>query len=143
ATSAAALADLTPFDLEPAITQLLAGGTIAARGTDRVAPPPTVETLPLLALAATPIAAPATPPPAPKTAGRLRIYEPGPPTPAPVEDDGLGLGLRGLVVAEESLASGLRALAGRPSGVQPSAVDRWLAEDTDARQLSSEQRAAV
>src|SRR4051794_807869 len=72
ATAAAALADLTPVDLERAITQPLAGGPIAARGTARVAPQPQVETLPLLALAATPTAPPSSPPPTPKTAGRLR-----------------------------------------------------------------------
>ena len=57
--------------------------------------------------------------------------------------DAAGLGLLGLVRAEEGLAFGLGLLIGQPSGLAPSAVDAWLARDATARALSDEQRAAV
>lgn len=137
ADAAARLASVEPAVIEPSVAQLLANGVLAARGAAEPAPSAPTETLPLLLLAAN-HALPAAP--VPSQDGRLRIYEPA--APAPV-DDGPGLGLRGIVRAEESLASRLRALAGRPSELPPSAVDRWLASDDDARTLSDEQRAAV
>jgi exodeoxyribonuclease V alpha subunit len=137
AEAAARLADTEVVAIEPAIAQLLASGVIAARGGDEAPQPAPAETLPLLALAQS---VPAPEVPAPSRVGGLRIYEP---PPAASADDGPGLGLRGLVRAEESLAARLRALAGRPGPLSPAIVDRWLAGDADARGLSDEQRAAV
>jgi exodeoxyribonuclease V alpha subunit len=65
------------------------------------------------------------------------------PTPAATEsDDGLGIGLAGLVRAEEDLAARLLGLARRP-GLPAKRVERWLAADAESRGLSDEQRQAV
>ena len=120
---------------------------LATAGADDDARPAPAETLPLLALAEARAQAPAAPvppaAPAPTTVGRLRIYEPPASDPAPPAEAGLGIGLRGLVRAEELLAARLRALADRPVRLSRGAVEAWLAADGDARGLSDEQRAAV
>ena len=77
----------------------------------------------------------------PSTPGRrLTLHEPAPV--AADEDDGPGLGLDGLVRAEEDLARRLLELAARP-GLDAGAVDAWLAGDSESRALSDEQRYAV
>jgi exodeoxyribonuclease V alpha subunit len=117
---AAGLADVEAELVAGPIDQLLANGTLAS-GT----------TAPRPASLAAPSAA---------TEGRLRLYAP---TPALAEESGLGLGLAGLVRAEESLAAAVRTLVARRVGTRPEAVDAWLAADPEARRLSDEQRAAV
>ena len=82
------------------------------------------------------------PPPiaSPTLPRRLTVHEPAP---AVVdEDDGPGLGLDGLVRAEEDMARRLLELAARP-GLGAGAVDAWLADDSESRALSEEQRHAV
>ena len=79
------------------------------------------------------------------TNGRVRVYAPAPdlPTSATAIDDGLGIGVSGLVRAEEILARGIRVLARQLARADPSVVDAWLAADGDARSLSDDQRDAV
>jgi exodeoxyribonuclease V alpha subunit len=91
--------------------------------------------------------------------GRVRVYGPadlvatppslpssgqaGQATPAPPAADArLGIGLAGLVRAEEDLASRLLGLSRRP-GLPARRVDRWLTADRESRGLSGEQRQAV
>lgn len=114
---------LTAVDAElagGAITQLLASGVIAAGSSPQ--PPP----LPVLA-------------PAPHTSGKLRIYEPAAASPATE----IGIGLKGLVRAEESMARDLLTLATAPARISLMSVDRWLASADSAAGLSADQRAAV
>jgi len=136
--AAAALADVDEGLMDPPLVQLLASGVLAI-GSTAVEPAPSAESLPLFA--AVPGAAAAPPPSA--TAGGLRIYDPTPHSGTGLRDDGPGIGLRGLVRAEESLATRLRELAARPSGLGAAVVARWLAADADARALAVEQREAV
>jgi len=77
------------------------------------------------------------------TDGRVRLYAPALPVPAALTDEELGLGLSGLVRAEETLARGMRALSRRPGRLDPRQVDARLATDTDTENLSEEQRHAV
>jgi exodeoxyribonuclease V alpha subunit len=134
ADATASLAEVAPELAEGGIAQLLAGGTIAVRSeprteTEAVAPAPQ------------------------QSVGRVRIYEPPAPTspapvtseatePAPGPDDGLGIGLAGLVRAEEDLTARLLGLARRP-GLPARRVSSWLAGDQESRSLSDEQREAV
>ena len=79
--------------------------------------------------------------------GRVRIYTPADLSPRPrprrpLTSAGLGIGLAGLVRAEEDLASRLLGLARRP-GLPARRVERWLAADAESRGLSEEQRQAV
>ena len=71
---------------------------------------------------------------------RMTVHEPVPAVAD--EDDGPGLGLVALVRAEEDLARRLLELAARP-GLDAGAVDAWLANDSESRALSDEQRHAV
>jgi exodeoxyribonuclease V alpha subunit len=146
AEAAADAAEVAPDLVESGVEQLLAGGTIAMRS-----PPPSRQVTgnreqgtEAGGLDQAPL-----PPPAPEhRAGRVRIYTPAAPTPPPPstempsEDDGLGIGLAGLVRAEEDLASRLLALA-RRSGVPAARATAWLADDAESRSLSEEQRTAV
>jgi len=140
--AAAALATVDAALLAPTLAQLLADGTLAAGAGDGgllpAVPPAPTPPAPLFAPVPTPVAAPT-----PVTAGGLLLYEPAPPPTATDAGDGPGIGLRGLVRGEAALATRLRALAARPSGLGPATVGRWLAADGDARALSDEQRAAV
>jgi exodeoxyribonuclease V alpha subunit len=118
---AAALASVAPDDVAGPVEQLLANGTIAATTAAR----PTSQAAPLAAAASD---------------GRLRLYAP----PAAAQDEGgAGLGLAGLVRAEESLAAGVRTLVARRADADAGKVDAWLAADPEARRLSDEQRQAV
>ncbi len=137
AAAAAALADVDEVLMDPPLVQLLASGVLAV-GSIAVAPAPSAESLPLFAA----VPGATTPPPS-VTTGGLRIYNPTPHSDARLRDDGPGIGLRGLVRAEEALAMRLRELAARPSGLGAAVVTRWLAADADARALAVEQRAAV
>ena len=145
AASAAGLADVEPGVLQPAITQLEASGTIAASGADPAGVAPVAaEHGPLFNAPPTP----AVPLPAAvaRPTGRVRIYEPVPTSSAlaGVEDGvDLGLGLRALVRAEETLAGQARRLAKRPVSLEPATVDAWLARAADNHTLSAEQRAAI
>ncbi len=134
AAAAAALAGVEEGLVGPALAQLLGGGVLAT-GAD-LAPSP--RTAPLFA----PPGALAPPPDSAATGG-LRIYEPPVAAAPDPGDDGAGIGLRGLVRAEQALAARLRDLATRPSGLGAAAVARWLADDADARALSAEQHEAV
>lgn len=136
--AAAALAEVEAGVVAPALTQLLAGGVLATDDTGGE-PAPTPARAPLFA----PPPGPPVPPTPATAAGGLRIYEPPAPTALAADADGAGIGLRGLVRAEEALAARLRDLATRPSGLGAAAVARWLAADADAGALSDEQRAAV
>lgn len=132
---AATLAGVTPDLMAAAITQLTANGTI---GVTAVTPAAT-DHGPLFA-------APSPPAPVPTSRGRLRVYEPATPVDPPGQattSPAIGVGLLGLVRAEEGLATGLRMLVGQPSVLAPSVVDRWLARDQAAQRLSAEQQAAV
>lgn len=142
--AAARLAEVPPELVESAIAQLLAGGSIAVRSGR-------AEGAAGRGMSAASAIVP--PPPAPEQrVGRLRIYTPPTPPAAPVPgledagrpdpDAGLGIGLAGLVRAEEDLASRLLGLARRP-GLPARRVERWLAGDAEARALSDEQRQAV
>ena len=160
--AAATVADVPPELAEGGVTQLTAGGTIAARSALTGAPlPPTpspahgsggdeTPTQPI-----TPTMGPSIPM-APSEGegreggsvrGRIRIYSPADlataPAPEPPPDDGhLGIGLAGLVRAEEDLARRLLGLSRRP-GLPARRVERWLAADVESRALSDEQRQAV
>ena len=134
AEAAATLAGVGAELIGPAISQLAAAGTIATASAGAT-PSTDTEHGPLFA-AQPPAVAPS------KTGGRLRVYEPLlTPTPAPAT--GPGFGLRGLVLAEETLARGILRLAQRPARTDSRAVERWLAGDPHSQQLSEEQRAAV
>ena len=131
---AAELAGVEPALIDAAIAQLLASGVIAVEdqrpssmvhGRSSVLDPPQDVR------------------PTPAAKGRLRIYEPVRAEAAPARHPDLGLGLSGLVRAEETLAESFRAFGGRPSRESPAAVDGWLAGDAGAQALSEEQRAAV
>ncbi|HEV8632878.1 MAG TPA: AAA family ATPase, partial [Chloroflexota bacterium] len=121
--TAASLADVDPELVAGPVEQLLANGTLASTASVAT-PPPTVTTAETAAT----------------DHGRLRVYAPPPTTP---DDRGLGLGLTGLVRAEETLAAGVRTLVARRPRADPRAVDAWLDADPAARQLTDEQRAAV
>lgn len=172
AAQAAAIADLEAELFGPAIAQLQAAATLAATVTAAAAPPaavtadgggPPAETglAPAVGHAQPPagnaavadgplFAVPAPMPyvgPGARASGRVRIYEPPPPVePASAGADGAahpGFGLRGLVLAEETLARGVARLTTRPSRLATSAVEAWLGREPSSQQLSDEQRAAV
>jgi len=146
--AAASVAEVAPELAEGGVLQLLAGGAIASRRTAAgpVRRPAAGEAMPT----STPVPAPA------RQMGRVRIYTPPPPplstAPAsppsgepaapPAVEDRLGIGLSGLVRAEEDLAGRLLGLAKRP-GLPARRVGRWLAQDAESRVLSDEQRRAV
>ena len=148
ATDAASLTGLEPLALQPAIVQLQANGTIASTGAEpaRGVPAP-AEHGPLFNTLAT--LETAAPPSPGHAVGRLRIYEPASSTPATTTNDripdadDLGLGLRALVRAEETLATHVRRLVTRRVRLDPSAVKAWLAQDEGGQTLSDEQREAV
>ena len=129
-TEAAALAEVDVQLVEPTLIQLQSSGLLSRTTRQRPAQP-------------------AIGSPAPVTiSGRVRIYAPAaePPSAPATEtpfDDGLGIGLSGLVRAEESLARGMRELVTRPARADASRVDTWLAADADAQTLSEQQREAV
>jgi exodeoxyribonuclease V alpha subunit len=123
---AAALAEVDAQLIEPSLMQLQSSGLLTRTTQQEL----TQEA------AAGPLAPVAS-------RGRVRVYAPDPPVTGARLDDGLGLGLSGLVRAEESLARGIRWLATRRSRVDPRLVDAWLAADTDTQDLSEEQRGAV
>ena len=129
-TEAAALAEVDVQLVEPTLLQLQSSGLLSRTTRQRPAQP-------------------AIGSPAPVTiSGRVRIYAPAaePPIAPATEtpfDDGLGIGLSGLVRAEESLARGMRELVARPARADASRVDTWLAADADAQTLSEQQREAV
>ncbi|MDB5058529.1 MAG: recombinase [Chloroflexi bacterium] len=72
--------------------------------------------------------------------GRLRIYEPAPQAVAQAET--VGLGLTGLVTAEEDLAARIKSLITR-RGLPERQVEHALAAEPKAVSLSDEQRTAV
>jgi exodeoxyribonuclease V alpha subunit len=154
---ASTIADVPPELAESGVAQLLAGGTIAVRSAPRSPYPPTASILPTMGpripTASQGGGGDGSLPPSPthggggEVRGRVRIYGPADlsatPTPAPPADDArLGIGLAGLVRAEEDLASRLLGLSRRP-GLPARRVDRWLSVDREARGLSDEQRQAV
>ncbi|MGE3910056.1 MAG: AAA family ATPase, partial [Chloroflexota bacterium] len=130
------LAEVAPELAESGVTQLLAGGSIAVRRTP-AGPEHRAN-----------IQAPALDAPIPaRQAGRVRLYEPPASASTSVtdqleEDARLGIGLSGLVRAEEDLARWLLGLARRP-GLPAARVERWLTADAESRALSDEQRRAV
>ena len=152
--STAGLAEIPPELARGGLTQLLASGAVAVR--TEVPSPDAVGEVSTTALqgrgeALSPggslgegEAASSSAPRRP----RIQIYEP----PAaivpsrPVDDSttdaDLGVGLAGLVRAEEHLARRVLWLARRP-GLPPARIERWLAGDREAGKLSDEQRAAV
>jgi exodeoxyribonuclease V alpha subunit len=141
ADGAARLAEVAAELAESAIAQLLAGGAIAVRSAPPAGAPGRQTPAP-------PGALPVAPEPEQRV-GRVRIYTP--PSPPPVvqatetadpPDEGLGIGLAGLVRAEEDLAARLLGLARRP-GLPARRVASWLATDAESRTLSDEQREAV
>ena len=162
AEAAAASAAVISDQIEGAITQLLASGAIAvetASGSTRdpgltTGPHPAklgyVSPLPEGQGALSPLSlweragVRATPIPLkPATSsGRLQIYEPSAAPSLPTSNSELGIGLAGLVRAEEELAREVLALTRRP-GEEARRVDAWLARDAEARGLSEEQRLAV
>jgi len=142
---AAALADVERQLIEPSLIQLQSSGLL--NGITHQQPAQS---------------APGSPDPI-TTNGRVRVYAPAP-TPSttyPALDDGLGIGLSGLVRAEETLARCIRVLARQPALANPTVVDAWLvlarqpalanptvvdawlAADVDAQDLSEQQREAV
>ncbi|MCC7370722.1 MAG: AAA family ATPase [Chloroflexi bacterium] len=134
--AAAAVAEVEPELIEDGVTQLLASGSIAVRRMDA---PQSGSALGG--------GQPVAPAPAEQRVGRVRIFTPGLPEPpaAPTDDApdaGLGIGLSGLVRAEEDLARRLLGLSRRP-GLPAAHVERWLAADREAQTLSDEQRQAV
>ena len=154
AGAAAASAGVDPELIAGAVTQLLAGGAIAAGSvaTDGTRDP---DAAAATEPAAGPLFAPAAPSPTPPTPtgqlGRLRIYEPTPAAsvpaaPTPTTDSPppatIGIGLAGLVRAEEELARQVLALA-RRCGLEPGRIDAWLEQDPEAQTLSDDQRRAV
>ena len=99
--------------IQAAVDQALAGGALAVRGSASAAP-------------ATP-----TPLPVSRKTGRLQVYEP---VVAPSQDsDHPGIGLAGLVKAEEDLAARVLGLSRRPA-LEPERVVAWLAADPEAAQ---------
>src|SRR5436190_7445349 len=124
---AAALADVERQLVEPTLIQLKSSGVLAHATREQPAQAATGSPDPVI------------------TDGRLRIYAPAPAAPAEstASDDGLGIGLSGLVRAEELLARGIRVLARRPARAQAAVVDAWLDADPDAQQLSDQQRQAA
>jgi len=120
---AAASAGADPALIEAAIRQHLAAGTVSLGGAPPAVAP---ETAPLIAGVA--------------REGAIRVFEPPAPIAALTDDSLIGLG--GLVRAEEDLAARLLGLARRP-GLPEADIDRWLAGDQGARDLSQEQRDAV
>lgn len=146
AAGAARLTGLEPLALQPAVVQLQANGTIASSGAEPTpADPAPAEHGPLFNSPAT--SETSAPPSSGKSGGRLRIYEPASSPPATSTNGGgpddLGLGLRALVRAEETLATQVRRLATRRVRLDPSAVAAWLAQDESSQTLSEEQREAV
>src|SRR5262249_40887887 len=97
AAQAAALAEVERELVEPALIQLQSSG-LPTRPTHQQ-----------------PAQVMSSPPDPVTTNGRVRIYAPASDasTPATRVDDGLGIGLSGLVRAEEMLARDIRVLAGR------------------------------
>jgi exodeoxyribonuclease V alpha subunit len=154
--AAAELAEVEPSLLEDSVTQLLAAESIAVRRSE-IGPAP--GSVPRQAAGLQAVPPQTTPTSSQSTAGagpqptrqsgRVRIYAPPdgllppPATSADRTDDGvLGIGLAGLVRAEEDLARRLLGLARRP-GLPAGRVERWLSADREARALSDEQRQAV
>ena len=136
---AATNAEVDPPFMQTAVMQQLASGTFATAITDRDVTR-TVPSIPSGTAATLPITTGAEPGVhAAQSIGRLRIYEPE--RPAEIDAEA-AIGLTGLVRAEQDLAARLLALA-RRGGVDIARVERWLAEDADARTLSDEQRTAV
>jgi exodeoxyribonuclease V alpha subunit len=160
--AAAELAEVPPELAESGVAQLLAGGTLAVRHAEGDRP----TGMPAAPAATMPQAsAPVVPAPEQRV-GRVRIYIPADLTPtsppgiapgtapgtapgveaptsaAGTDDEHLGIGLAGLVRAEEDLARRLLGLA-RRTGLPARRVDRWLAADDESRALSDEQRRAV
>jgi exodeoxyribonuclease V alpha subunit len=141
-----AAAGLTGVDeplLEGAVAQLVAGDVVGSRGRRLQA----VADVPALGPggeATDGVSRPASRDAGPGSAtgpgSRLRVYEPSSSYEAEAD---LGIGLMGLVRAEESLARWLIEMAERPTRQAPAAVDAWLSTDQDAAGLSDEQRAAV
>ncbi len=107
--------------VQAAVDQSLAGGALAVRG-------------------AGPAATAAAPVQVARKAGRLQVYEP---VVAPSQgDEQPGIGLAGLVKAEEDLAARVLGLA-RRAALPPEPVAAWLRADPEAAKLSPEQYAAV
>ena len=153
--AAAAIAEVPPELAESGVGQLLAGAAIAVRSAWSPYPPalitPTMGPPPLrganIGSADVPTAQGEREQAGGEVRGRVRVYTPSdlgsePKTVAPPGDDGLGIGLAGLVRVEEDLSSRLLGLARRP-GLPPRRVERWLAGDAESRGLSEEQRQAV
>ncbi len=154
--AAATVAEVAPELAESGVLQLLAGGMIASRRTGSGIVTGAAGLPGVAGLAGEQPAASAPLLPEPEhQVGRVRIYTPPPPTPRvpPVPspsaepptlsvDERLGIGLSGLVRAEEDLASRLLGLA-RRAGLPARRIERWLAADAESRGLSEEQRQAV
>ncbi|HVA92453.1 MAG TPA: ATP-dependent RecD-like DNA helicase [Chloroflexota bacterium] len=120
---AASSAGADPALIEAAIGQHLAAGTLSLGSAVTAAAP---ETGPPVATAV--------------RGSTVRVFEP-PTSTLPLTDDS-PIGLGGLVRAEEDLVARLLGLARRP-GLPEAEVNRWLAADPGAHDLSEEQRIAV
>ena len=156
--AAATLANVDAEHVAPAIIQLLSSGVIAtspaASGSVSTLPSPSLGEGPGVragravrgaADCLTPYVSPLSGDvhAAPRQNPRLRVFEPRTTYDAtPDSASDLGLGLAGLVRAEEALAEQLSRLAHRQASLHRNVVDSWLGSGQYG-ELSDEQRQAV